>query len=148
VLATCHSAGPAEVQQAVDAAVAARREWASWAWEDRAAVMLKAAELLAGPWRATLNAATMLGQAKTAFQTEIDAACELIDFLRFNVSYAQDIYSEQPFSGPGVWNQLEYRGLEGFIYAVSPFNFTAIGGNLSSAPALMGNTVVWKPASS
>jgi 1-pyrroline-5-carboxylate dehydrogenase len=148
VLATCHSAGPAEVQQAVDAAVAARREWASWAWEDRAAVMLKAAELLAGPWRATLNAATMLGQAKTAFQTEIDAACELIDFLRFNVSYAQNIYSEQPFSGPGVWNQLEYRGLEGFIYAVSPFNFTAIGGNLSSAPALMGNTVVWKPASS
>jgi 1-pyrroline-5-carboxylate dehydrogenase len=148
VLATCHSAGPAEVQKAIDAAQAARREWASWAWEDRAAVMLKAAELLAGPWRATLNAATMLGQAKTAFQTEIDAACELIDFLRFNVSYAQDLYSEQPFSGPGVWNQLEYRGLEGFIYAVSPFNFTAIGGNLSSAPALMGNTIVWKPASS
>jgi 1-pyrroline-5-carboxylate dehydrogenase len=147
-LATCHAAGPKEVQQAIDAAVAARREWASWAWEDRAAVILKAAELLAGPWRATLNAATMLGQAKTAFQTEIDAACELIDFLRFNVAYAQDIYSEQPFSGPGVWNQLEYRGLEGFIYAVSPFNFTAIGGNLSSAPALMGNTVVWKPASS
>ncbi len=147
-LATVHSAGPAEVQQAIDAAVAARREWASWAWEDRAAVMLKAAELLAGPWRATLNAATMLGQAKTAFQTEIDAACELIDFLRFNVSYAQDLYGEQPFSGPGVWNQLEYRGLEGFIYAVSPFNFTAIGGNLSSAPALMGNTIVWKPASS
>lgn len=147
-LATVHSAGPAEVQQAIDAAVGARREWASWAWEDRAAVMLKAAELLAGPWRATLNAATMLGQAKTAFQTEIDAACELIDFLRFNVSYAQDLYGEQPFSGPGVWNQLEYRGLEGFIYAVSPFNFTAIGGNLSSAPALMGNTIVWKPASS
>ena len=148
VLATVHSAGPAEVQMAIDAALAARREWASWAWEDRAAVMLKAADLLAGPWRATLNAATMLGQAKTAFQTEIDAACELIDFLRFNVSYAQDLYGEQPFSGPGVWNQLEYRALEGFIYAVSPFNFTAIGGNLSSAPALMGNTIVWKPASS
>ena len=148
VLATVHSAEPQHVQQAIDAALAARREWASWAWEDRAAVLLKAAELLAGPWRATLNAATMLGQAKTAFQTEIDAACELIDFLRFNVSYAQDLYSEQPFSGPGVWNQLEYRALEGFVYAVSPFNFTAIGGNLSSAPALMGNAVVWKPASS
>ncbi len=148
VLATVHSAGPEQVQQAIDAAMSARREWASWAWEDRAAVMLKAAELLAGPWRATLNAATMLGQAKTAFQTEIDAACELIDFLRFNVSYAQDLYSEQPLSGPGVWNQLEYRGLEGFVYAVSPFNFTAIGGNLSSAPALMGNSIIWKPASS
>ena len=148
VLATVHSAEPQHVQQAIDAALAARREWASWAWEDRAAVLLKAAELLAGPWRATLNAATMLGQGKTAFQTEIDAACELIDFLRFNVSYAQHIYAEQPFSGPGVWNQLEYRALEGFVYAVSPFNFTAIGGNLSSAPALMGNTVVWKPASS
>ena len=148
VLATVHSAEPQHVQMAIDAALAARKEWASWAWEDRAAVMLKAADLLAGPWRATLNAATMLNQAKTAFQTEIDAACELIDFLRFNVSYAQDLYSEQPFSGPGVWNQLEYRALEGFVYAVSPFNFTAIGGNLSSAPALMGNTIVWKPASS
>ncbi len=148
VLATVHAAEPQQVQQAIDAALAARREWASWPWEDRAAVMLKAADLLAGPWRATLNAATMLGQAKTAFQTEIDAACELIDFLRFNVSYAQNLYSEQPFSGPGVWNQLEYRALEGFVYAVSPFNFTAIGGNLSSAPALMGNTIVWKPASS
>ena len=148
VLATVHSAEPQHVQQAIDAALAARREWASWPWEDRAAVMLKAADLLAGPWRQTLNASTMLGQAKTAFQTEIDAACELIDFLRFNVAYAQDLYSEQPFSGPGVWNQLEYRALEGYVYAVSPFNFTAIGGNLSSAPALMGNTVVWKPASS
>jgi 1-pyrroline-5-carboxylate dehydrogenase len=148
VLATVHSAEPQHVQMAIDAALAARKEWASWPWEDRAAVMLKAADLLAGPWRATLNAATMLNQAKTAFQTEIDAACELIDFLRFNVSYAQDLYGEQPFSGPGVWNQLEYRALEGFVYAVSPFNFTAIGGNLSSAPALMGNTIVWKPASS
>jgi len=133
---------------AIAAALEARKEWANWPWEDRAAVMLRAAELLAGPWRATLNAATMLGQAKTAFQTEIDASCELIDFLRFNVAYAQEIYSEQPISGPGVWNSLEYRALEGFVYAVSPFNFTAIGGNLSSAPALMGNTVVWKPASS
>lgn len=148
MLATVHSAEPQHVQQAIDAALAARREWASWSWDDRAAVMLRAAELLAGPWRSTLNAATMLGQAKTAFQTEIDAACELIDFLRFNVSYAQDLYGEQPISGPGVWNSLEYRALEGFVYAVSPFNFTAIGGNLSSAPALMGNTVVWKPASS
>jgi 1-pyrroline-5-carboxylate dehydrogenase len=147
-LATVHSAEPKHVQQAIDAAVEARKEWASWPWEDRAAVMLKAADLLAGPWRATLNAATMLGQAKTAFQTEIDAACELIDFLRFNASYAQEIYSEQPISGPGVWNQLEYRALEGFVYAVSPFNFTAIGGNLTGAPALMGNSVIWKPASS
>jgi 1-pyrroline-5-carboxylate dehydrogenase len=148
VLATCHAASPEHVQMAIDASLAARREWASWPWEDRAAILLKAAELLATNWRATLNAATMLGQAKTAFQTEIDAACELIDFWRFNVAYAQEIYSEQPISGPGVWNQLEYRGLEGFVYAVSPFNFTAIGGNLSSAPALMGNTCVWKPASS
>ncbi|MDA1307692.1 MAG: L-glutamate gamma-semialdehyde dehydrogenase, partial [Acidobacteria bacterium] len=135
------------VQQAIDAALEARREWASWPWEDRAAVILKAADLLATTFNATLNAATMLGQAKTAYQSEIDAACELIDFWRFNAQYAQEIYQEQPANGPGVWNQLEYRALEGFIYAVSPFNFTAIGGNLSSAPALMGNTAVWKPAS-
>jgi len=148
VLADWHVAGPKEAQQAIDAAVAARREWASWPLEDRAAVMLKAADLLTNSWRATVNAATMLGQAKTVFQSEIDAACELIDFLRFNASYAHEIYSEQPASSPGVWNQLEYRALEGFVYAVSPFNFTAIGGNLTGAPALMGNTVVWKPASS
>ena len=148
VLAEYHMASPEHVQQAIAAALKARQEWAAWPWEDRAAVILKAAELLATTWKATVNSATMLGQAKTAFQSEIDAACELIDFWRFNAQYAQEIYSEQPANGPGVWNQLEYRALEGFIYAVSPFNFTAIGGNLSSAPALMGNTVVWKPASS
>jgi 1-pyrroline-5-carboxylate dehydrogenase len=148
VLAEYHMASPEHVQQAVAAALTARREWASWPWEDRAAVILKAAELLATTWKSTVNAATMLGQAKTAYQSEIDAACELIDFWRFNAQYAQEIFSDQPANGAGVWNQLEYRALEGFVYAVSPFNFTAIGGNLSSAPALMGNTVVWKPASS
>jgi 1-pyrroline-5-carboxylate dehydrogenase len=148
VLAEYHMAEPCHVTQAMTAALAARREWSSWPWEDRAAVLLRAAELLSSSWRATLNAATMLGQAKTAFQAEIDSACELIDFLRFNCQYAQELYSEQPESSVGVWNQLEYRALEGFVYAVSPFNFTAIGGNLPSSVALMGNTVVWKPASS
>jgi 1-pyrroline-5-carboxylate dehydrogenase len=147
VLGEWHKASREHVTQAIDAALAARREWANWAWEDRAAVFLKAAELLATSWRSTLNAATMLGQSKTAFQAEIDAACELIDFLRFNAAYAQELYSEQPISGPGMWNQLDYRALEGFVYAVTPFNFTAIGGNLPTAPALLGNTVVWKPAS-
>ena len=147
VLADYHLASPEHVQQAIASAVAARKEWANWPWEDRVAVILKAAELLTTTWKSTLNAATMLGQAKTVYQAEIDAACELIDFWRFNAQYAQEIYSDQPANSPGMWNQLEYRGLEGFIYAVSPFNFTAIGGNLSSAPALMGNTVVWKPAS-
>jgi len=148
VLADWQMASPEHAQQAIAAAVAARKEWAGWPWEDRAAVMLKAAELLSTTWRATLNAATMLGQGKTVFQAEIDSACELIDFLRFNAQYAQELYSEQPESSVGVWNQMEYRGLEGFVYAVSPFNFTAIGGNLTTAAALMGNTVVWKPASS
>jgi 1-pyrroline-5-carboxylate dehydrogenase len=148
VLAEYHLAGPEHVKQAIDAALTARKEWANWPWEDRAAVILKAAELLATTWKSTLNAATMLGQAKTVYQAEIDAACELIDFWRFNAQYAEEILADQPANGVGVWNQLEYRALEGFIYAVSPFNFTAIGGNLSSAPALMGNTVVWKPASS
>ena len=148
VLADYHLAGPEQVQQAIAAAGEARREWGSWPWEDRAAVLLRAAELLATTWRATLNAATMLGQSKTAFQAEIDAASEMIDFWRFNAYFAQELYSEQPISGPGVWNQMEFRPLEGFIYAISPFNFTAIGGNLTTAPALMGNTVVWKPASS
>ncbi len=148
VLADWHAAPAEDVQAAVRASALARREWAGWAWEDRAAVILRAAELLATTWRSTINAATMLGQGKTVFQSEIDAACELIDFWRFNVHYAQDIYNEQPISSPGMWNMLEYRNLEGFVYAVSPFNFTAIGGNLSSAPALMGNTVIWKPASS
>jgi 1-pyrroline-5-carboxylate dehydrogenase len=148
VLADYHLASPEHVQQAIAAAAEARREWGSWAWEDRAAVLLRAAELLATTWRSTINAATMLGQSKTAFQAEIDAASEMIDFWRFNAYFAQELYGEQPISSPGVWNQMEYRPLEGFVYAVSPFNFTAIGGNLTTAPALMGNTVIWKPASS
>jgi 1-pyrroline-5-carboxylate dehydrogenase len=148
VLADYHLAGPEHVQQAIAASAAARREWGGWPWEDRAAVMLRAAELLATTWRSTINAATMLGQSKTAFQAEIDAASEMIDFWRFNAYFAQELYGEQPISGPGVWNQMEYRPLEGFVYAISPFNFTAIGGNLTTAPALMGNTVIWKPASS
>src|SRR5207244_233062 len=129
---------------------AARDAWHDWSrlpWGDRAAVFLRASELLAGPWRATLNAATMLGQSKTAHQAEIDAACELIDFWRFNVQYMTRIYEEQPIASPGVWNRLEYRPLEGFVFAVTPFNFTAIAGNLPSSCALMGNTVLWKPAS-
>ncbi len=148
VLADYHLAGAGEIQQAIAAAARARREWGSWPWEDRAAVMLRAAELLATTWRATLNAATMLGQSKTAFQAEIDSACEMTDFWRFNTYFAQELYREQPASSPGVWNQMEYRPLEGFVYSISPFNFTAIGGNLTTAPALMGNAVVWKPASS
>jgi 1-pyrroline-5-carboxylate dehydrogenase len=147
VLADVHSGGPAEVEQAIVAAREARHDWARLPWEERAAVFLRAAELLAGPWRATLNAATMLGQSKTAHQAEIDAACELTDFFRFNVEFMTRIYREQPNSAPGTWNRLEYRPLEGFVFAVTPFNFTAIAGNLPSAPALMGNTVVWKPAS-
>jgi 1-pyrroline-5-carboxylate dehydrogenase len=146
VLATWHKATPELVQQAVDATNAAREDWSRWAWEDRAAVFLRAAELLSTTWRDTINAATMLGQSKTVFQSEIDAACELIDFFRFNCAYAEDLYGEQPISDKGVWNQTDYRPLEGFVYAVSPFNFTAIGGNLSGAPALMGNTVIWKPS--
>ena len=147
VLAEYHKAGPEHVQQAIAAAAEARREWAAWAWEDRAAVILRAAELLATTWRPTINAATMLGQSKTAFQSEIDAASEMIDFWRFNTYFAQELYSEQPVSSPGMWNMMEYRALEGFVYAITPFNFTAIGGNLTTAPALMGNTVIWKPAS-
>jgi 1-pyrroline-5-carboxylate dehydrogenase len=148
VLADWHMAEPKHVQMAIKAALAARREWSAWPFEDRAAVLLKAAELLATTWRPTVNAATMLGQAKTVFQSEIDAACELIDFWRFNVGYAHELYQEQPINSAGVWNQLEYRPLEGFVYAVSPFNFTAIGGNLSTAPVLMGGVSIWKPASS
>ena len=146
VLAEFHRAREQDVRQAVDAARDAHREWANWAWEDRAAVFLRAAELLATTRRQTVNAATMLGQAKTAHQAEIDAACELIDFLRFNVAFAQAIYEEQPLSDRTQWNQLDYRPLEGFVYAVTPFNFTAIAGNLPTSAALMGNTVVWKPA--
>ena len=148
VLANFHKATPEHVRQAADAAVTARAEWSSWSFDDRAAVFLRAAELLTTTWRSTIVAATMLGQSKTAFQAEIDAASELVDFWRFNVAFAQELLSEQPDSTHSVWNQMEYRPLEGFVYAVSPFNFTAIGGNLAGAPALMGNTVVWKPASS
>ncbi|MBW8741883.1 MAG: L-glutamate gamma-semialdehyde dehydrogenase [Acidobacteria bacterium] len=147
VLATVHKGGAAEVDRAVKAAADAWDDWHRTPWEERAAVFLRASELLAGPWRATLNAATMLGQSKTVHQAEIDAACELIDFWRFNVEYMLRIYAEQPVSSPGVWNRLEYRPLEGFVFAVSPFNFTAIGGNLATSAALMGNTVLWKPAS-
>ena len=147
VLATVHKGGVPEVERAIAAAGEAWQDWSRWPWEERAAVFLRAAELLAGPWRATLNAATMLGQSKTAHQAEIDAACELIDFLRFNVQFMTRIYEEQPNSSPGVWNRMEYRPLEGFVFAVSPFNFTAIAGNLTSSAALMGNTVLWKPAS-
>lgn len=146
VLADWHKASPKNVEQAIAAAAKARKEWSNWAWEDRAAVFLKAAELLATTWRPTLNAATMLGQSKTVFQAEIDSACELIDFWRFNAQFAQDIYDEQPQSTSAMWNQTDHRPLEGFVYAVTPFNFTAIGGNLPAAPAIMGNTVIWKPA--
>ena len=146
VLAEYHLADASLVEQAISAAAAARREWASWAWEDRVAVILRAAELLATSWRPTIVAATMLGQSKTAFQAEIDGASEMIDFWRFNAWFAQELYQEQPVSSPGMWNQMEYRALEGFVYAITPFNFTAIGGNLTTAPALMGNTVIWKPA--
>ncbi len=146
VLGNFHKAAPEHVRQAVDAAIAARKEWSSWSFDDRAAVFLRAAELLTTTWRSTIVAATMLGQSKTAYQAEIDAASELVDFWRFNVAFAQELLAEQPDSSHSVWNQMEYRPLEGFIYAVSPFNFTAIGGNLAGAPALMGNTVVWKPA--
>jgi len=147
VLADWHKASTEHVEQATAAAAAARREWAIWPWEDRIAVFLKAAELLATTWRAPLNAATMLGQSKTAFQAEIDSAAELIDFWRFNPHYAQELYAEQPLSTASMWNQLDYRPLEGFVYAVTPFNFTSIAGNLPTSPALMGNTVLWKPAS-
>jgi 1-pyrroline-5-carboxylate dehydrogenase len=148
VLADYHMAGPAEVQAAIAASREAWKDWSNWSLEDRAAVFLKAAELLTTTWRATLNAATMLNQSKTAFQAEIDSACELIDFWRFNPAFAQSLHEEQPISSPGVWNQMEYRPIDGFIYAVTPFNFTSIAGNLPTAPALMGNVVLWKPASS
>ncbi len=147
VLATYHQAGAAEVAAAAGAAKAAWKDWSETSWEERAAILLRAADLLAGPWRDTLNASTMLNQSKTVLQAEIDSACEMIDFWRFNPYYMRTIYSDQPWSSPGVWNRLEYRALEGFVFAVSPFNFTSIGGNLPTAPALMGNTVLWKPAS-
>ncbi len=146
VLATVEQAGPAEVEAAIGAAREAGREWSTWSFERRAAVFLKAADLLATRYRPIVNAATMVGQSKTAHQAEIDAACELIDFFRFNVHYAERLYAEQPLSGAGAWNYMDYRPLEGFVYAITPFNFTSIGGNLPTAPAIMGNTVVWKPA--
>src|SRR6187431_3020302 len=147
VLAHVAKGGPGHVEQAIDAAREAHADWSRTPWNERAAVFLRASELLAGPWRQTINAATMLNQSKTAHQAEIDAAAELIDFWRYNVEFMLRIYSEQPVSSAGVWNRMEYRPLEGFVFAVSPFNFTAIGGNLSGSPALMGNAVVWKPAS-
>ncbi len=147
VLATFHQAGATEVQAAVDAAEAARPAWSALPWEERAAVFLRAAEMLATTHRDRVNASTMLGQSKTAHQAEIDAACELIDFWRFNVQFAERIYAEQPISSPGVWNRLEHRPLDGFVLAITPFNFTSIAGNLPTAPAILGNTAVWKPAS-
>ena len=146
-LASYHQAGPQEIERAIAAAREAWRSWSETPWQERAAIFLKAAELLAGPWRDTLNAATMLGQSKNVFQAEIDSACEVIDFFRFNPHFAQQIYADQPISPRGMWNMVEYRPLEGFVFAVTPFNFTAIGANLPSSPALMGNTVLWKPAS-
>jgi 1-pyrroline-5-carboxylate dehydrogenase len=147
-LAVFHQAGEKEVAMAIEAAAEAADSWAAMEWQDRLAIFGKAAELIAGPRRMILNAATMLGQGKNIHQAEIDAACEMIDFLRFNAAYATQIYRQQPLSGPAEWNHLEYRPLEGFVFAVTPFNFTAISGNLPSAPAMLGNTVLWKPASS
>jgi 1-pyrroline-5-carboxylate dehydrogenase len=147
VLGEFHQGAEAEVQMAIRAAVRAQKDWANLPWEARAAVFLKAAELLQGPYRDVINAATMLGQSKTCHQAEIDSACELIDFFRFNVAFYEQLLREQPQSSPGVWNRLEHRPLEGFVFAVSPFNFTSIAGNLPTAPALCGNTVIWKPAS-
>ena len=147
MLGTLRHATQADARAAIDAALAAAPGWRALSFDDRAAIFLKAADLLAGPWRARLNAATMLGQSKTAYQAEIDSACELIDFWRFNVHFARQILAEQPLANsPGVWNRMDHRPLEGFVYAVTPFNFTAIAGNLPTAPALMGNVVVWKPS--
>ncbi len=148
VLGVYHKAGKKEVEMAIEAALEARKEWAEIPWEHRAAIFLKMADLLAGPWRATLNAATMLGQSKTAYQAEIDSACELIDFYRFNTYYMTQLMADQPYSPAGMWNRLEYRPLEGFVFAVTPFNFTSIAGNLPTAPAIVGNVSLWKPASS
>ena len=142
-----HNMSAKEAHLAVEACLDARSSWAKMHWTERASIFLRAAELLSGPWRDTLNAATMLGQSKNIYQAEIDSACELIDFLRFNVFYMEQIYKDQPLSSKGIWNKLQYRGLEGFVLAVTPFNFTAIQGNLPIAPAMMGNTVIWKPSS-
>jgi len=148
IIGRYHKAGPKEVELAVQAAAEARRTWGRMPWHSRAAIFLKAGELLATTWRQTLNAATMIGQSKNPYQAEIDSACELVDFYRFNTWYAECIYDQQPLSPSGSWNYLDYRPLEGFVFAVTPFNFTSIAGNLPTAPAIMGNTVLWKPASS
>ncbi|MAY23387.1 MAG: 1-pyrroline-5-carboxylate dehydrogenase [Flavobacteriaceae bacterium] len=148
ILGTYHKAEKKHIEEAISTALEARKKWAATPWEQRAAIFLRAAELIAGPYRAKINAATMLAQSKTIHQAEIDSACELIDFLRFNVQYMTEIYSEQPESTSGAWNRLEYRPLEGFIYAITPFNFTAIAGNLPSSAALMGNVAIWKPSDS
>jgi 1-pyrroline-5-carboxylate dehydrogenase len=148
VLGTYHQATEQNIQQAIDTALEARKKWAALPWENRAGIFLRAAELIAGPYRAKLNAATMIGQSKTVHQAEIDSACEIIDFLRFNVQFMTEIYAEQPESTSGAWNRLEYRPLEGFVYAITPFNFTAIAGNLPASAALMGNVVIWKPSHS
>ncbi|MCG8684188.1 MAG: aldehyde dehydrogenase family protein, partial [Desulfobacterales bacterium] len=146
VLGQVHMAGEDQIQDAVNAALAAKPDWEAMDWQERAAIFLKAADLISEKYTYKLNAATMLGQSKNVFQAEIDSTCELADFLRFNVKFMEEIYSNQPRSEKGVWNRLEYRPLEGFIFALSPFNFTAIAGNLCTAPAMMGNTIVWKPA--
>ncbi|MEJ5262910.1 MAG: aldehyde dehydrogenase family protein [Ignavibacterium sp.] len=148
ILGVYHKASKKEVDMAIEAALEARKEWSEMPWEHRVSVFLKMAELLAGPWRATLNAATMLGQSKTVHQAEIDSAAELVDFYRFNSYYFAKLMEDQPFSSAGVWNRMEYRPLEGYIFAVTPFNFTSIAGNLPTAPALVGNVSLWKPASS
>jgi 1-pyrroline-5-carboxylate dehydrogenase len=146
ILGHFHEGDKSHVEQAINAALGAKEAWANLSWEHRASIFLRAADLIAGPYRAKINAATMLGQSKSVYQAEIDAACEFIDFLRFNAKYLMEIYEEQPASSPGIWNRLEYRPLEGFVFAITPFNFTAIAGNLPASAALMGNTVVWKPA--
>lgn len=146
VLGRVQQASESDAQAAIDAAMGAARAWSETPFTERAAIFLRAADMIAGPYRARINAATMLGQAKTVQQAEIDSACELIDFLRFNVAFAEQIYSDQPLSSPGVWNRMDYRPLGGFVYAITPFNFTAIAGNLPSSPAIMGNPVIWKPA--
>ncbi len=146
VIAKAHMGGPTEAKMAIDAAEAARHDWAALPWEERAAVLLRAADLLCGPWRDTINASTMIGQSKTCHQAEIDAACEMADFFRYNAQYATQIFEEQPGSADGLWNRLEHRPLDGYVLAITPFNFTSIAGNLPTAPALMGNTAVWKPS--
>jgi len=145
-LGVFHQAEKEQVEKAVETALEARKKWSATPWQDRAALFLKAAELLAGPYRDKLNAATMIAQSKNVFQAEIDSACELIDFFKFNAQFMTDIYQNQPESAPGIWNRSEYRALEGFIYAITPFNFTSIAGNLPASPAMMGNVVIWKPA--